>query len=312
MNTKRFLLVMGAFLMLAMPSWAKGWDVTGDGVVTAADVTAVYDKLLNNANTYSESAYDVNGDGTVTAADITALYDVMLNGEPSNTTEYTVNGVTFAMVNVEGGTFTMGANAGDTNASDNENPAHQVTVGAFAMGQTEVTQALWQAVMGTNPSHFVDANKPVEKVSWDDCQEFIAKLNEMTGKNFRLPTESEWEFAARGGNKSNNNLYAGSNDIAQVAWYDDNSGDISQIVATKAANELGLFDMTGNVWEWCSDWFGDYSADEQTNPAGPATGEETLLRGGIWCSSAKKCRNSKRFGAAPDFADDDMGLRLAM
>lgn len=312
MNTKRFLLAMGAFLMLAMPSWAKGWDVTGDGVVTAADVTAVYDKLLNNANTYSESAYDVNGDGTVTAADITALYDVMLNGEPSNTTEYTVNGVTFAMVNVEGGTFTMGANAGDTNASDNENPAHQVTVGAFAMGQTEVTQALWQAVMGTNPSHFVDANKPVEKVSWDDCQEFIAKLNEMTGKNFRLPTEAEWEFAARGGNKSNNYLYAGSNDIAQVAWYDDNSGDISQIVATKAANELGLFDMTGNVWEWCSDWFGDYSADAQTNPAGPATGEEKVLRGGSWCSSAKKCRNSKRFGAAPDFADDDMGLRLAM
>ena len=299
-------------MMLSVPCWANKWDVTGDGQITAADITAVYSKLLNNDTTYPEYAYDVNGDGRITAADVTAVYDVMLGGLPGYISEYTVNGVSFVMVEIAGGTFTMGANAGDTNASGNENPAHQVTVGAFAMGQTEVTQALWQAVMGTNPSHFVDANKPVEKVSWNDCQEFITRLNALTGKNFRLPTEAEWEFAARGGNKSNNYLYAGSNDIAQVAWYDDNSGDISQIVATKAANEIGIFDMTGNVWEWCSDWFGNYGAEAQTNPAGPATGEEKVLRGGSWCSSAKKCRNSKRFSAAPDFADDDMGLRLAM
>lgn len=312
MNTKRFLLAMGAVLMLAMPISANKWDVTGDGQITAADITAVYNKLLNNDTTYPENAYDVNGDGNVTAADVTAIYDVMLNGLPSNIAEYTVNGVSFVMVNVEGGTFTMGANAGDDNASSNENPAHQVTVSTFAIGQTEVTQALWEAVMGNNPSHFVDVNKPVEKVSWNDCQEFIVKLNQMTGKNFRMPTEAEWEFAARGGNKSQNSLYAGSNNIANVAWYDDNSGDVSHVVASKAANELSLFDMSGNLWEWCSDWFGDYGADAQANPAGPASGEEKVLRGGSWCSSAKKCRNSKRFSLGVDDSDDDIGFRLAL
>ncbi len=201
MNTKRFLLAMGAFLMLAMPSWAKGWDVTGDGVVTAADVTAVYDKLLNNANTYSESAYDVNGDGTVTAADITALYDVMLNGEPSNTTEYTVNGVTFVMVNVEGGTFMMGNPDYQSNEDYyNEGPVHQVTVGSFSIAQTEVTQELWQAVMGWNYSgHGGNVQYPVEYVNYEMCQNFIAKLNEMTGLNFRFPTEAlEFPLPNRG------------------------------------------------------------------------------------------------------------------
>lgn len=298
--------------MLALPMSADNWDVTGDGEVTAADVTAVYSKLLNNDATYPESAYDVNGDGSITSADITAIYDVMLNGFPTETTEYAVNGVTFAMVSVEGGTFMMGAADGDTNASGNERPAHQVTVGSFAIGQTVVTQELWQAVMGSNPSHFVDATKPVERVSWNDCQEFIAKLNQMTGKTFRLPTEVEWEFAARGGNKSKGYLYAGSNNIADVAWYSDNSGDISQSVATKAANELEIYDMSGNVWEWCSDWFGDYGSDAQTNPAGPASGEEKVLRGGSWCSSAKKCRNSKRFSLGVDDSDDDIGFRLAL
>lgn len=299
--------------MLALPLSADNWDVTGDGEVTAADITAVYDKLLTNDTTYPESAYDVNGDGSITAADITAIYDVLLNGFPITSTEYTVNGVTFVMVNVEGGTFTMGANGGDAEASENEYPAHQVKVGSFAIGQTEVTQELWKAVMGYNYSgHEGSLQLPVEYVSWEMCNLFISKLNQMTGKNFRLPTEAEWEFAARGGNKSKNYLYAGSNNIDDVAWYDANSNEESHEVATKAPNELGLYDMSGNVWEWCIDWYGEYSADSQTNPTGPESGAEKVMRGGSWYSSSKKCRITKRFKAGSGFGDDDIGFRLAM
>ena len=201
-------------MVSALPMSANQWDVNGDGHITSADVTAIYDHLLNNDMTYAESAYDVDGDGHITSADITAVYDVILNGMPSNITQYTVNGVTFAMVNVEGGTFTMGADASDSNANEDEFPSHQVTVSSFAIGQTEVTQELWKAVMGVNPSRFVfesdTKNLPVEYVSWDDCQEFIHKLNALTGKKFRLPTEAEWEYAARGGNRSKHYKYAGS------------------------------------------------------------------------------------------------------
>lgn len=314
MNTKRFLLAMGAILMLSMPMLAKGWDVTGDGQVTAADITAVYNKLLNNDTTYPETAYDVNGDGSITAADITAIYDVMLNGFPVETTEYTVNGVTFVMVNVEGGDFMMGNPDYQSNEDYyDEGPVHYVMVSSFSIGQTEVTQELWYAVMGWNYSgHGGSLQYPVEYVNYSMCQEFIAKLNEMTGKNFRFPTEAEWEFAARGGNQSQGYLYAGSNTINEVAWYSDNSGGATHIVGTKAPNELGIYDMSGNVWEWCSDWYGNYSAGAQVDPVGPETGGEKVMRGGSWYGSGKKCRITKRFKAPELFGDDDIGLRLAM
>ena len=299
--------------MLALPMSAYNWDVNGDGNVTAADVTAVYNKLLNNDTTYPESAYDVNGDGYVTASDITAIYDVLLNGFPSLTTEYTVNGVTFVMVNVEGGTFTMGVNDGDTNANEDESPTHQVSLASFSIGQTEVTQELWKAVMGWNYSgHSGSLQLPVEYVNYEMCQTFISKLNEMTGMTFRFPTEAEWEFAARGGKRGQNCLYSGSNNLADVAWFNDNSDNTTHIVGTKAPNELGIYDMSGNVWEWCSDWYAGYSSESQLNPTGPETGGEKVLRGGSWCSSAKKCRNSKRFKAPTLFGDDDIGLRLAL
>ncbi len=153
---------------------------------------------------------------------------------------------------------------------------------------------------------------PVEYVNYEMCQNFIAKLNEMTGKNFRLPTEAEWEFAARGGNESQGYIYAGGNIIGDVAWYEDNSDNETHVVATKAPNELGIYDMSGNVWEWCSDWYGDYSAEAQTNPTGPASGDEKVMRGASWCGSAKKCRITKRFKASTGFGDDDIGLRLAL
>ena len=169
---------------------------------------------------------------------------------------FEANGVSFTMIPVEGGTFTRGATSEMTEPSDWEKPTHQVTLSSYYIGETEVTQALWKAVMGSNPSWFKGDDLPVEKVSWDDCQTFISKLNALTGKNFRLPTEAEWEFAARGGNQSRHTQFSGSSRIDDVAWYDGNSGDKTHPVKTKQPNELGIYDMTGNVWEWCQDWYG--------------------------------------------------------
>ncbi len=168
----------------------------------------------------------------------------------------TVKGVSFKMIGVQGGTFTMGATSEQgSDAGSDEEPAHQVTVSTFSIGDTEVTQELWQAVMGNNPSNFKGPRRPVEKVSWEDCQNFIRELNSLTGKRFRLPTEAEWEYAARGGRKANGHKYAGSSSIDNVAWYRDNSGSQTHDIATKLANELGLYDMSGNVREWCQDWY---------------------------------------------------------
>ena len=226
---------------------------------------------------------------------------------------YTVNGVSFDMMMVKAGTFTMGATSEMKAPESREKPTHQVTLtNDYYIGKTEVTQALWKAVMGNNPSYFKGDNLPVENVSWDDCQKFISKLNSLTGQNFRLPTEAEWEFAARGGNNSNHYQYSGSNELGDVAWYDGNSGDKTHVVATKQPNELGLYDMSGNVWEWCSDWFGNYSSSSLTNPTGPNSGSYRVLRGGGWSSLARNCRSSYRHGVAPGNGSLDDGLRLVL
>jgi formylglycine-generating enzyme required for sulfatase activity len=228
--------------------------------------------------------------------------------------EFTVNGVTFKMVTVDGDTFTMGATAeqgNDFNA--NERPVHQVTLSDYSIGQTEVTQELWVAVMGSNPSNFSgDMQRPVDKVSWNDCQEFISKLNQLTGKSFRLPTEAEWEFAARGGRLSLGYKYAGSNTVDDVAWYKDNGESATHPVGTKAPNELGLYDMSGNVFEWCQDWYGNYSGDEQINPTGPASGTYRSCRGGGWNYSSSYCRVSYRSYHSMTSRYDRIGLRLAL
>ena len=227
---------------------------------------------------------------------------------------YTANGVSFDMMMVKAGTFTMGATSEMEDSESDEKPTHQVTLtNDYYIGKTEVTQALWKAVMSNNPSYFKGDNLPVVKVSWDDCQKFISKLNSLTGQNFRLPTEAEWEFAARGGNNSNHYQYSGSNELGDVAWYDGNSGGKTHVVATKQPNELGLYDMSGNVWEWCSDYYDNYSSSSQTNPTGPNSGSYRVFRGGGWFNNARNCRSSIRNYYTPDNSSfNDLGLRLVL
>ena len=223
------------------------------------------------------------------------------------------DGISIDMVRVEAGTFTMGATAEMKNTEDSEKPTHRVTLtNDYYIGKYEVTQALWQAVMGDDPSYFKGDNLPVEAVTWDDCQEFIGKLNRITGKTFRLPTEAEWEYAARGGNKSRGYQYSGSNNPSNVAWYDDNSGDKTHAVGTKQPNELGIYDMSGNVWEWCQDWYETYSSSSQVNPTGANSGSCRVVRGVSWYNNARDCRLSLRGSNTPDFRSSNLGLRLVL
>ena len=213
------------------------------------------------------------------------------------------------MVYVEGGTFTMGATSEQgSDALDGGKSAHSVTLDGYYIGKYEVTQELWKAVMGSNPSRFKGDNLPVENVGWDDVQEFLRKLNAMTGKNYRLPTEAEWEFAARGGNSSRGYKYSGSDNIDDVAWYYDNSGDRTHAVGTKSPNELGIYDMSGNVWELCR----SYSSSSQRNPKGPNSGSSRVFRGGCWDYYAGSCRVSNRIYYTPDYRFYSLGFRLAL
>lgn len=217
------------------------------------------------------------------------------------------------MVYVSGGTFTMGGTSEQGNdAYTDEKPTHNVTLSSYYICKYEVTQALWRAVMGSNPSKFKGDNLPVEYVSWNDCQTFINRLNSYTGRNFRLPTEAEWEFAARGGNYSRHYKYSGSNYISDVAWYDGNSDNRTHPVGTKQANELGLYDMSGNVWEWCSDWYGSYSSYSQSDPIGANSGSYRVIRGGSWNDSARYCRSSFRINNSPGYSRYSLGLRLVL
>ena len=183
----------------------------------------------------------------------------------------------------------------------------------FHIGKHEVTQGLWEEVMGGNPSYNkAGDNYPVEGVSWEDCQGFIERLNNRTGLNFRLPTEAEWEYAARGGKKSEGYKYAGSDGLDEVGWYGDNSGKHTHPVGKKKPNELGLHDMSGNVWEWCQDWYGGYEDEAQRDPTGPRFGGYRVLRGGSGWSYAGHCRVSYRCHFVPVFRHDSRGLRLAL
>ena len=277
---------------------------------------------------------DVNQDGFINVADVTCLIHFILNGNwpdepvtPPNET-FTVNGVTFTMVGVQGGTFLMGGTEEQGSfAEAREFPVHEVTLSSYSIGQTEVTQALWVAVMGSNPSWYTSVNgyndnleRPVTNVSWRDCRSFINRLNQLTGRNFRFPTEAEGEFAARGGNLSKGYMYAGSDNIDEVAWYwntlqshtegDDGYGP--QPVATKAPNELGIYDMSGNVFEWCLESPYDYTSEPQVDPVGPSEGNDRLCRFGCWVHSARDCRVSYRYTLPVSRTSGVCGLRLAL
>ena len=249
---------------------------------------------------------DISADSSSITAD-TSVTEVWKN----EAITFEANGVSFTMIPVEGGTFTMGATSEMTEPFDDEKPTHQVTLSNYYIGETEVTQALWMAVMGSNPSLFKGDDLPVECVSWDDCQTFISKLNALTGKRFRLPTEAEWEFAARGGNQSRHTQYSGSSRFDDVAWYEDNS-DQTHPVKTKQPNELGIYDMSGNVWEWCQDWYGSYSSDAQTNPTGASSGSYRVRRGGGWDDSPRLCCSSGRIYGGPEYWEYNLGVRLAL
>ena len=227
--------------------------------------------------------------------------------------EFEVGSCSFRMIPVEAGTFTMGATPEMTDPHDDEMPTHQVMItNNYYIGQTEVTQALWKAVMGSNPSYFKGDNRPVESVNWNDCRKFITELNKLTGRKFRLPTEAEWEYAARGGKKSQGYQYSGSNNLNEVAWYWENSSKQTHDVATKQPNELGVYDMSGNVWEWCQDLYGSYSSTSQTNPTGAKSGSYRVYRGGSWDLRARCCRSSYRNCSSPGSVDDYLGLRLVL
>ena len=221
-----------------------------------------------------------------------------------------VNGVKYPMAYVEGDTFQMGST--DSDAYDDEMNVHSVTLNSYRIGKYEVTQELWEAVMGSNPSQFKGPKRPVENVSWKDCDDFIKELNRLTGQNFRLPTEAEWEYAARGGQNKNSYKYSGSNDLADVAWYGDNSSSETHDVGQKSPNSLGLYDMSGNVWEWCYDWYGDYPSGHQSNPKGPDLASYRVLRGGSWINYARYGRVSYRNNSTPSYRSSNSGFRLCL
>ena len=281
---------------------------TTDGSGTGSFTSNITGLTANT--TYYVRAYATNEKGTSYGEQksFTTLEEDLENQVVS------VNGVSFTMIVVEGGTFNMGATSEQgSDAESDEKPVHSVTLSDYYIGETEVTQELWAAVMGSNPSWFSgNPQRPVEMVSWNDCQEFITKLNELTGKNFRLPTEAEWEYAARGGNGSQGYKYSGSNTISDVAWYSGNSGSETHNVKTKSPNELGIYDMSGNVFEWCEDWYGNYSSGSQTNPTGPSSGSIRVLRGGSWYYGERGWRVSDRSGHNPDIGYNFLGLRLCL
>jgi len=287
------------------------WSSLNTGIATVNAQTGVVTGVSAGTATIRATAADGNG----------------VSADKSITVTSPVSGP--EMVSVQGGTFTMGATAEQgSDADSDELPVHQVTVSSFSIGKYQLTQKEWIAIMGNNPSYFKGDNLPVEQVSWNDIvgtsgnymelngikyyeDGFIYKLNTATGKQYRLPTEAEWEYACRGGLQSAHYKYSGSNNVGDVAWYSGNSGNATHPVGSKQANELGIYDMSGNVWEWCSDWYGNYSSGAQTNPTGPTIGSDRVFRGGCWGFGARYCRVSFRSDSSPGFRDYYVGFRLA-
>ena len=295
--------------------WEASTEFSADRL---PDVESSYSSALVMLLLDCSSVMDENFDELKTAANSFIERMQNYNTIPGM---FTVNGISFQMVAIEGGTFTMGVDSAMVDAGIagvDELPAHEVTLEPYSIGQTEVTQELWQAVMGNNPSGFTgDPQRPVEQVSWDDCQEFIARLNAITGKNFRLPTEAEWEYAARGANKSSGYLYAGSDNVDDVAWYYTNSYVVgndspdfgTHAVATKHSNEMRIYDMSGNVMEWCNDKYLPYDTEDAESGS---ILNRRVIRGGCWFSLPVDCRTTGRDYQSAGMRTYTIGLRLAL
>ncbi len=234
--------------------------------------------------------------------------------QAENVITITVGNVNFDMVKVEAGSFVMGCTSEQgSDCWGSESPYHRVTITQdYYIGKFEVTQELYEAVMGVNPSNWKAFDRPVENVSWNDAQDFCAELSRITGRRFSLPTEAEWEYAARGGKKSTNAKYSGGSSVAAVAWYDGNSGSQTHPVGRLRPNELGVYDMSGNVCEWCQDWYGDYGSASQTDPMGSNSGYDRVLRGGCWGGNARICRVANRSFSSPGFRGSNSGFRVVL
>ena len=325
------LIGAGCYILLPGSNNSNGGSCSDDGRTSHGEELASTVTIVGEPEPTTEPPAPVVNTDSLVAVRLQAYQDSIAEEQRQREAEinafknrdFTVNGVSFKMVAVGGGTFQMGATSEQQNAYYNERPVHSVTLDNYYIGETEVTQELWQAVMGSNPSRFTgNSQHPVECVSWHDCQTFVNKLNDLlagqlpAGRRFRLPTEAEWEYAARGGNRSRGTQYSGSSSIGDVAWCLDNSGITVHPVKGKRPNELGLYDMTGNVWEWCSDRYGSnyYSSSPSANPQGPSSGSDRVLRGGGWFNLAQDCRVAIR---SSNFPDNDNGsgvdgLRLAL
>ena len=300
------------------------FTITLDGVeiVKASGIdSGHFSKSFTTSGTATLVAKYTKDKSGVEGADQGSIFNLVLTKGIALSTpnSFTVNGVSFNMKLVEAGTFEMGQSADGKNVT----PVHSVTISQdYYIGETEVTQGLWYAVMGTKLTDITSANGwnaygvgdsyPMYYISWNDCQDFITKLNAATGQTFRMPTEAEWEYAAKGGNKSQGYTYSGSSTIDDVAWYTGNSSSQTHPVAMKAPNELGLYDMSGNVLEWCSDWYGSYSSSAVTDTTGPTSGSDRVLRGGSWRNDAPYCRTADRYHINPTNRYNYLGFRLCL
>lgn len=298
---KKNVLIVAGTLGLFLTSCFSG--NTPNGNVNGNNVNEEISSSLGN--TFSS---DAQSSQMATASEAETVQ------EQSDTKgSYTVNGVTFKMITVEGGTFTMGASTPTKETKENEFPAHSVTLNTFQIGETEVTQELWEAVMATNPSVEKDPKMPVGYVTDLQCIEFVEKLNQMTGEHFRLPSEAEWEYAAKGGNMGKNTLYAGDDNFKNVCWCSDNAKHVVRPVATKQPNELGIYDMSGNVAEFCIDYFDAkyYESSPSENPVCTKKASHRVVRGGACSNDKRYCRVTARSSAYVNNRFTTTGFRLA-
>ncbi|MEI6141166.1 MAG: SUMF1/EgtB/PvdO family nonheme iron enzyme [Mariniphaga sp.] len=303
--TLRNLLVGDYTLTLSLPGYAS---ITKTLTIAEGETSMVTETLANITSTSQASST------ALPKTNATKDETTVKPNENNQSFTENINGVAMEMVAIKGGTSQMGSNE-----SDDEKPIHTVTLGDFSIGKTEVTQAQWEAIMGSNPSYFKGDILPVESVSWDNVQVFLDKLNAKTGKTYRLPTEAEWEYAAGAsiGPATSRNKYAGTDSessLGNCAWYGDNSGSKTHPVGTKQPNQLGLYDMSGNVWEWCSDWYSEnyYANSPQNNPKGASTGSVRVLRGGGWSDTAASCRVAYRDSISPGSRFINLGFRLVL